>query len=383
MNDRPPLPPTLHEVHLRCGTLRLRVDEAEFPLEELCGFATRRNRKRGFLIVSKVLGKHIPVRPARMRAMHWRLSEKLLPNPLPMVVVALAETATGLGHGVFHGVWRDNWSDKRVLFQHTTRYPLDRPLVCRFDEPHSHAPGHLLYEPDDPADRTTLANARSLVLIDDEISTGRTLVNLARSCRQRLQRLEQVVFVCLTNWLSPERRAEIEAEVGLPVAFASLLRGQLLFDPAPSFDPGPLPDVVGHNGLRDGLVPPGFGRFGLHTPLALDLDSQIGGLGLKGGERVLVLGTGEFAHAPFLLARRLEELGWDVHFQSTTRSPVLVGEDIHSVIEFVDNYGDGIPNYVYNVADRHYDRIIIGYETHPLPAEHSLPEMLGATPVFF
>jgi Phosphoribosyl transferase/TRSP domain C terminus to PRTase_2 len=320
-----------------------------------------------------------------MAATHRRLSGKLDSYPLPMVVVALAETATGLGHGVYDWVYRLNWSAEPILFQHTTRYPLDCPLAFRFDEPHSHAPGHLLYEPADPAGRTILADARTLVLIDDEISTGRTLANLALAYRRRLPRVQQVVFACLTCWVSPEGRGEIEAEVGLPVAFESLLRGQLFFEPDPGFDPGPLPDVVGHERPRDAHLPGNFGRLGLHAPLALDIDidSRIGELGLKGSERVLVLGSGEFAHAPFLLARRLEEWGWDVHFQSTTRSPVLVGEDIHSVIEFVDNYGDGISNYVYNVADKHYDRIIIGYETRPLPAEHRLPEMLGATPVFF
>ena len=104
--------------------------------------------------------------------------------------------------------------------------------------------------------------------------------------------------------------------------------------------------------------------------------------GIRPGERLLVLGTGEFAYPPFLLARGLEELGWDVHFQTTTRSPLLVDRDLGSVLEFVDNYHDGIPNYVYNVIDREYDKILIGYETQPLPVEHTLPALIGATPSY-
>jgi hypothetical protein len=105
--------------------------------------------------------------------------------------------------------------------------------------------------------------------------------------------------------------------------------------------------------------------------------------GVAPGERVLVLGSGEFAHPPFCLARRLEERGWDVRFQSTTRSPLVGGGELGGVLEFADNTGDDMPNFLYNVADRSYDRVLIGYETRPLPAAHRLPAMLGAAVVYF
>ena len=51
-------------VELEGGTLRLRLPEQQRTrLTELCGFASRQNPKRAFLFVSKVLGKHIPVKP--------------------------------------------------------------------------------------------------------------------------------------------------------------------------------------------------------------------------------------------------------------------------------------------------------------------------------
>ena len=62
---------------------------------------------------------------------------------------------------------------------------------------------------------------------------------------------------------------------------------------------------------------------------------------------------------------------------------MLVGEGIASALEFIDNYHDEIPNYVYNVDPTRYDRILIGYETQPLPASHQLAKQLGATPLFF
>ena len=149
--------------------------------------------------------------------------------------------------------------------------------------------------------------------------------------------------------------------------------------------PGDSPSVVGRGDCKDDLLHENHGRLGLRVARAYDLDAMIAGLASHGAcpRGLLILGTGEFAHPPFRLARRLEELGYEVHFQSTTRSPLLVDGDLTSVLEFTDNYGDAMPNYVYNVADRRYDRVLIGYETRPLPPEHTLPAMLNAQVVYF
>jgi hypothetical protein len=383
-----PVAPWTFRVTLRCGTLTLRVDDAEMPLEELCTFGTRRNPKRGFLIVSKVLGKHVPARPSVMNRVHAALAGKLQNLDGPVLFIALAETAIGLGQGTFEAWLRASPRDDAV-FLHSTRYRLDRPLAGVFREGHSHATEHLLYLPRDPAAAELFRQARTLVLIDDEMSTGRTLAGLAHEIAKSRPRLEAVHFVSITDWLDDGRRREIEtglAEAVAVIRFHHLLCGQLDFEPNDRFDPGPLPDVAGNGRPKDGVVKLDHGRLGVRHDLTVDNEQLLIAAGLAGGERVLVLGTGEFVHAPYLLARCLEERGWDVLFQSTTRSPVLVGEGIASAVEFVDNYHDEMPNYVYNVADRvadrRYDRVLICYETQPLPASHRLPEMLGAQALF-
>ena len=375
-------PASVVTVRLRCGTLTLRIERAQMPLEELCAFGSRRNRKRGFLFISKVLGKHIPVRPAQMQRVHDLLARQLLDLPGPALFVALAETATGLGHGVFESRLRQ-LGRHDGLFLHSTRYRLAQPLALMFREGHSHATEHLVYFPKSPTDRDQFHNTRTLVLLDDELSTGQTLTSLARTMLRILPHVTSVHFVSITDWLFNERRAQIVAELGRAVEFHSLLRGQFIFEADAAFDPGPIPDVVGGGDLKDSILRDNWGRFGLRTPLQVDCAKLVDQARLRGGERVLVLGTGEFAHAPYLLARHLEESGWDVHFQSTTRSPILVGEGIDSVLEFTDNYHDEIPNYVYNLDPARYDRILIGYETQPLPASHPLAKQLGATPLFF
>jgi hypothetical protein len=270
-----------------------------------------------------------------------------------------------------------------LLFLHTTRYRLNQPVALNFEEAHSHATRHLLYRPVLREHADLFHAARTLVLVDDEISTGRTLGNLAIAYHALNPRLANVHLTCITDWLGDERRAEFVQRIGVPVAFTNLLQGDFNFQGNLDFDPGPIPNVTGSTERKDAILARNHGRLGVCGLARYDLDSMIDAARLGPGERILVLGTGEFSYPPFLLARRLEALGCDVHFQATTRSPLCLDGDISSVLEFPDNYHDDIPNYVYNVADRCYDRIMIGYETAPLPTGHQLAQRQGGHAIFF
>lgn len=370
-------------VDLQSGRLQLWVDQSDLPLGDLCGFASRANAKRGFLFVSRVLGKHLPVRPAVMDDVHRRLAAKLPTDlPGPVTVVAMAETATGLGQSVFERYLRQSGRDD-LLFSHSTRYRLGTALDFR--EPHSHATDHLLHLPPDPATQRRFEATRTLVLVDDEISTGTTLANLARVCRGVQPALERVVIVSLKDWLAPQRRTDSATRSDLPTDFVSLLRGHFRFTPDPDFRPPPV-DVAGSAEPKNAYLPHNFGRLGVCGLPDLDLDRHLASLDLANlapGSRLLVLGTGEFAYPPYKLARALEAAGHDVWFQTTTRSPILLGGAIGSALSFTDNYFDNIPNFVYNVDPAAYDQILVGYETPRLPPDHTLCARLGAHPCFF
>ena len=83
------------KINLVSGVLSLTVDRSDMPLDDLCGFAVRQNPKRGFLFVSKVLGKHWPVRPSDAYKVYEMLANKLGEIDGPVWSVGLAETATG------------------------------------------------------------------------------------------------------------------------------------------------------------------------------------------------------------------------------------------------------------------------------------------------
>lgn len=368
-------------VGLAGGELRVEVDKGDLPLDALCGFASRRNPKRPFLFVSRVLGRHLPVSPDAMAMVHRMLAAKLPAElPGPVVTVGMAETAVALGHGV-QDAWRTMSKRGDLLFIHSTRYRLaSHRLLSTFEESHSHATGHLIHQPADPADADLFAACRTLVLVDDEASTGSTFVALAEACRSHMPRLSRVVCVTITDWMGETRREEIRSTMPARTDFVSLLEGSYSFVASDAVPPK-MPDVTGDGGAKDALVPINWGRLGVQEPRPLP--DRVLAIKAKSGERILVLGTGEFVFPPFQLARRLSAMGADIMVQSTTRSPIMEGNDIHGVLEFPDAYADGIPNFLYSVRPGQYDRVLVCYETPPETAQRGLISALGAEPVFF
>lgn len=158
------------------GTLSIKYKTGKYSINDLFEIAERNNPKRAFLFVSKILGKHIPVSPSKMRQSYQDLSQ-LLPTNLKgdAVFIGMAETAVGLAAGVFHES-KDKF-DNAILLT-STRHEMDSELLCEFKENHSHATDHLIYLPNDVTMRQILHNASTLVLIDDEMTTGNTFRNL-------------------------------------------------------------------------------------------------------------------------------------------------------------------------------------------------------------
>lgn len=368
-------PPFLERnVSLESGLLRLKVSRAEMPLDELCGFASRRNRKRGFLFVSKVLGRHIPVRPSVMSRVHAALARQIPADlPGPVLFVGLAETAVALGHGV-HDQFAAHYGRADTLFVHTTRYRLSRPVLVEFLEEHSHAPSHILYQPVSPDHRHVLETARSLVLVDDEASTGKTFINLTRALTPTMRALERVVTAVITDWRAPHLRAAFRDSMPVDASTVAVLEGEYQFEPGTFEEREAAPPAIGTNAPIDRFLERNWGRLGVTDCPVLPKPD----LGPVAGQRILVLGSSEFVYPPFLLAAELEREGAVAFCQATTRSPVRVGGAIACALEFQDNYADGITNYLYNARRQDYDQILLCTETPAKLLDPDLLRELGA-----
>ncbi|MFF5334361.1 phosphoribosyltransferase [Streptomyces sp. NPDC013181] len=400
-------------------------------LRELLGLALRRNPKRAHLLVSNVLGKHVPQRPSVVYAAGFELGRRVRAllgedGARRAVVLGYAETATGLGHSVADGLGE-------APYLHSTRRPV--PGVARaggFEESHSHATSHLLL----PEDPRLLAAGRSggegsaLVLVDDEFSTGNTVLNTIRALHERYPR-DRYVIVALVDMRSPadrDRLTEFAAEIGARVDLVArttgtvtlpdgvLEKGQALVAEREAADraresgssasapaapaPGaPAPSAPGAAGVPAAPRPhtrldlpwpagvPDGGRHGFTAAHRALLEPALPALADRVAQalgdtprRVLVLGFEELMYAPLRLATALEErTDAEVRYSTTTRSPVLAVDDpgyaIRTRLVFPahDDPADGPGDrYAYNVAGAGFDAVVVVVDsTADTPALHA------------
>ncbi|OLS37765.1 phosphoribosyltransferase family protein [Bacillus sp. MRMR6] len=387
------------------------------PLEELFIMAARINKRRSFLFVSKVLGKHLPINPNKglltgallgtryietIKGIEAEKRESLInlfhqeepffhykafiPKHINPVVIGFAETATSLGHAFFDCF-------ENADYFHTTREEIfDKEPSITFEEEHSHATSHRCYIPIE-----LIENDREIILVDDEMTTGKTAINIIRSIHTQFPRKEYTI-VSILDWRSDEhinQVKQLEEEFGVIVHIVSLLAGKILVDPfkkvdevhgkqaeddlqdkpttevlslslSPFFSKTKSFKLTGQQGNTHFIEE--TGRFGINSDRNESLHRKITAAASvlkknRTGTRTLCLGTGEFMYIPMKLAA---EMGGDVSYQSTTRSPIYTanvdGYGARYGITFPNPEDEAICHYVYNIPPGEYDELFVFIE---------------------
>jgi hypothetical protein len=361
------------------GEMRLEARTLSGHVQDYIGFAARDNAKRPFLFLSKVLGKHYPVRPSRMQAVHDQLASRIKIYEGSVVFIGMAETATGLGQGVFEA-WRTMNPNTDGLYIHTTRYRVLGTKSLVFEESHSHAPNQFLTLPTEPTYLDLLRNSSTVVLVDDELSTGNTFLHLIKVLHPLMMKLSSIHICTIADFMGEERRKELTLMMGLPCLISSLMIGNWSYigNPAPHND-NIAQRALGH---EISIVDSGYGRLGRMSSLVLSESAVDVCVDQARFDKTLVLGTGEFMHGAFVLGRAMEKRGCDIHIQSTTRSPILQWGAVSTIKAVPDAYGEGLSNYLYNVHDSQYDHIFICHESGAREGM-SVARSLGGTPIRF
>lgn len=394
----------------------------DFALSNLFKMATRINKKRRFLFVSTVLGKHLAVRPqvplltGTLLAMmyHQKLKGEEA-ELLPAVVQALkqqkkaqevlrqvedkgielteetlfigfAETATALGHAVF------NTFQSKATYIHTTREQLPdiEPFVT-FEEEHSHATSHRVYS-EQPQ---KLLQAKHIVLIDDEITTGNTVVNIIETLRKKFPFVKHYTVLSILDWRSEQQKTifkQLEDEWDLTIDFISIMCGQFNCIGEPSLTSKQVETTtqkaqemtllsiqesieqkhyrsIAENGLENkSPYMLATGRFMLTAEQHAEQKNTIKSIAeqlkkLRTDGPALVIGTGEFMYVPMQLA---SYLGEDIYVQSTTRSPIYCAQEsgytITEKIAFESPENNGVENYLYNIQSHPYTELFLVVE---------------------
>lgn len=340
-------------------------------LNEIIEIASRyNNKKRSYLLVNTIQAKHIPTRPQDI-TLGTNLGRKIREEyPDAHFVIGFAETATAIATDVAWEVSTpaEEVYDRQGIYINTTRedFVPESDCIC-FKEEHSHAVNQKLYIRNIAE---YIKNTSEIVLVDDEISTGKTLYNIIQAMRAEVPELADRKFVVgsVINRLTPERREFFEQH---HICFVSLYDVQWTDemlekdfrnlsapleisdtpDKSPDFMRVAIPDARYFVDIFDYII--------ACTDMADVIEKNVDFSNCKD---VLFLGTEECMYPSILTANLLEQrFGLNAYCHSTTRSPVCIsneeGYPMQNGYRIRSLYDPERVNYIYNL--RKYDMAVV------------------------
>ncbi len=331
--------------------------------EDLLKLAKRyQNAKRSYLLVNPLQAKHLAVSPEKALDMMETLGRQLYQKyPEARLIIGFAETATAVAAAAAMQF------PENVCFLHTTREMLSGECL-NFKEEHSHAVEQRLYL------SGNLPETKEIILIDDEISTGKTIRNMVLQIRQEIPAYQNVKFIAASviNRVSPENLKLLEQEYILCDCLCKLenLDHTSQVEKFQVSAPEELPFsekmayqcIIARNKLPESRK--------LHTvqeyqktfqAFAECAEKEIQPV-LAGKKKILVLGTEECMYPALLLGKLLEQRGLLVRCHATTRSPIGICQDKNYPIQegyaLPSFYDPSRKTYIYNI-DKTADVVLL------------------------
>ena len=418
----------------------VEVGDAE-QASKLFGLALRKNPRRYHLLVSKVLGKHIPANPKDIDDAARKLGEKILSTSIiqreakdknrRFTVFGYAETATLLASltAIHVASAAKTETEKevsldpdRVGYINSTRYPRspedENMIYDTFSEGHSHAVNHYIT----PINSNILFDNpnTTIILVDDEITTGKTILNTISMFERHHHHDSYVVGTLVDSRNSGDRQKfrEFEKNNNLSIEVVSLMQANITVPDSGFKAASRIIDMNSVSNTSDVvsadeetqspelLLDHTFNAVHLkegeltlnrlvrqyRADLSLrDVEQVEKTVGDPSGKKILFLGIEEDMLFPYLYARSFSEKYFDgntdpnigVFFSSTTLSPVQPINDPGYAIRFGLGYQlsgkeNDVPRFVYNV-DGSFDTVYICAESERIKELNDLYRKIRRT----
>ena len=315
------------------------------------------NNKRSYLLVNPLQGKHLPVSPTSALDMMKTLGDKLASKYSECkLVIGFAETATAIGAMVAASL------NEECIYIHTTRENFDDEYrFINFLEEHSHAPEQKLY-----SDKLNdwLKNTSTVIFVDDELSTGKTLRNIISQLKSAFLILnnKNLVAASIINRLSSEneklfRDAGIECEYLVKLSEQNFNVSDLETHAPKILNPFDDDKILFNKKIS--LSNP---RLGVNIHNYIKELTQLGNeISNLDADSILVLGTEECMLPAIITGKILESRGYNIVTHSTTRSPIGVSYQNNYPItegyQIKSFYDLNRTTYIYNL--KYYDLILV------------------------
>lgn len=335
----------------------VKENKLTYPVEDMLGIAQRENNtKRGYLLVNRFQAKHIPVKPGKAMQLFQELCMQIkLDNKSEHIVfIGFAETATAIGAAVA------SYFSENVYYIQTTREDMpQRFSIVDFREEHSHATEQRLY----CCDRNILLKADKIYFVEDEITTGKTILNFIHALKKNGIHKEYGA-VSIVNSMNEEQRKQYEDEkvklhwlVQLENTFDSLTFDEYQLEEQ-QIDRRKQVNIIEIAGKKE----PRCGVWMKEYDLACRLlaDEILYKVEIEKNQEILVLGTEECMYPALRCAKKLEEekSGINVVCHATTRSPIVPDSCLlKNRISLDSVYEHGRKTFLYHL--KKYDLILI------------------------
>jgi len=336
----------------------------DYAATQLLRIAKRQNNpKRSYLLINPLQAKHLPISPSAALSMMHRLGERIAARlPSSRLLIAFAETATAIGGMVAAAVNRD------CIFLTTTREQFSPGEWLEFREEHSHAVTQRL-SCNRLAER--IRQTDSVIFIDDELSTGTTILNMLRQIREHVPELagKWLLAASILNRMNEEQLAAFkeagiitECLLRLPAGDTANYEGRVAHLATSEAPPPVMAD--GDDEWRCIVLDPPLPDPRLGLPIG-DYLARCGELNrqilqileaeLASARHILVLGTEECMLPALLLGHTIEAAfpHARVLCHATTRSPIGIanvkGYPIRDGFRLPSLYEKERCTYIYNL----------------------------------
>lgn len=329
------------------------------------------NGRRPYLLVNPLQAKHIPVAPSKALQMMTSLGRLVAEKySEARLVIGFAETATAIGAVVAKAI-----SDE-CLYIHTTRENVNAAEhYVYFTEEHSHATEQKLVADDL---NYYFSKTGTIILVDDEFSTGKTLINMVNRLKEAYPALigKRIVAASIINRLSTDNLNRWKNEgiesvclLKLPNDDYTEVVEPILAEEARKCSETHKRFLNTASVLVCNLPDPRLGIvISNYYEMCLAKVEQILNSCELIDKRVVVLGTEECMLPALLIGEKIEEAGIakSIKCHATTRSPIGIckntGYPIKTGYHLHSFYDVNRDTYIYNLHK--YDVAIIISDTN-------------------